>query len=194
MQKELIDEWQWVSRVEVVPIEILKINVRDYLHLIRYEGEAKEIRNKLYGKRDIMISVEGRIYGLSLLWREAEYNFALWEKVPDLDWEDAYREFLPKVIAAEEPIKYYAELMKFIALLRDGHTYVIPPSDITPPYAVPIQTSYIEGKHIITRLPEDCGVPPYSELLAVNGVSLTEYLEQKIYPYIWHEKLNGKFW
>lgn len=140
-----------------------------------------------------MISLEQRIYGLSLLWREAEYNFAFWNKLPGLDWNAAYCEYLPKVIAAEDPLQYYGELMKFMALLRDGHTFVKMPEEIRPPYCVPIRTSYCEGKHIITMLPKDCGVPLYSEILAINEMPLCDYLSEKIYPYIWHEKPDGKF-
>lgn len=140
-----------------------------------------------------MITLDERIYGLSLLWREAEYNFAFWDKLPGLDWNAAYRAYLPKVIAAEDPLQYYGELMKFMALLRDGHTYVTMPEEIKPPYCVPIGTSFCEGRHILTTVPKNCGVPLYSEILAINDMSLCDYLSEKVNPYIWHEKPDGQF-
>ncbi len=141
----------------------------------------------------MQITTEERIYGLSLLWKEAAYNFAYWDERPELDWDKAYTEFLPKVIAAEEPLRYYSELMRFIALLKDGHSYVNPPNEIKPPYAVPFGTSFVEGKHVANELPADSGVPLYSEILAVNGVPLADYLEKYIHPYIYHEKPDGVF-
>lgn len=41
-----------------------------------------------------------RIAGLSLFWSEARYSFVYFGRVPSLDWNQAYLEFLPKVIAA----------------------------------------------------------------------------------------------
>ena len=40
-----------------------------------------------------------KLYGLSLFWQEANYNFAFFDQVPDLDWDAAYREFIPRVLS-----------------------------------------------------------------------------------------------
>ncbi|MCI8789344.1 MAG: hypothetical protein HFH92_09585 [Lachnospiraceae bacterium] len=50
----------------------------------------------------MQISMEERIHGLSLLWREAEYNFAYWDELPEIDGNARCREFLPIVMAAED--------------------------------------------------------------------------------------------
>lgn len=68
------------------------------------------------------LSLEERVYGLSLIWKEAEYNFPFWNRLEGLDWDKAYREALPKVTAASDMREYYLELSRFISLLRDGHT------------------------------------------------------------------------
>ena len=39
-----------------------------------------------------------KLFGLSLIWQEANYNFAFFDQVPDLDWDSAYRAFLPRVL------------------------------------------------------------------------------------------------
>ncbi len=74
-----------------------------------------------------MLTTEERIYTLSYLWKEAEYNFAFWEKRRDIDWDREYKKFLPLVINAKSDLEYYLLLMRFYALLRDGHTSVMPP-------------------------------------------------------------------
>jgi len=65
-----------------------------------------------------------KLYGLSLLWQEANYNFAFFDQVPDLDWDSAYQAFIPVVLATESTYDYYQELKRFVALLEDGHTRV----------------------------------------------------------------------
>ena len=46
---ELVDDWEWVSRTEVMPIEVIEIRVKDYWDTISFSEEAKEIQRKLYG-------------------------------------------------------------------------------------------------------------------------------------------------
>jgi len=46
---ELVDAWEWVSRTEVKPIEVIEIRVKDYWDTISFSEEAKEIQRKLYG-------------------------------------------------------------------------------------------------------------------------------------------------
>ena len=78
----------------------------------------------------LCLSVAERLYGLSLIWQEANYNFAFFDRVPDLDWDASYREYIPRVISAEDSFAYYELLSRFTALLQDGHTAVIPPKSL----------------------------------------------------------------
>ncbi len=70
------------------------------------------------------LSVSEKLYGLSLFWSEVSYNFAFFDQVPDLNWDSAYLEFIPRVIASESTYEYYRELQRFCALLKDGHTNI----------------------------------------------------------------------
>lgn len=141
----------------------------------------------------LQLSVEERIYGLSLLWREAEYNFAYWDELPEVDWNARYREFLPIVMAAEDSLVYYTELMRFLAVLRDGHTYVRMPEELKPPYIYKFGTTYAEGRHLLWGKPKSCEVPLLSRIVAVNGTPVEEYVEKYILPYFWHENMEHCF-
>lgn len=141
----------------------------------------------------LQLSVEERVYGLSLLWREAEYNFAYWDERPEVDWNARYREFLPIVMAAEDSLVYYTELMRFLAVLRDGHTYVQMPGELKPPYVYKFATSYAEGKHLLVGKPKSCEIPLPSRIIAVNGMPVEEYVEKYILPYYWHENMTYLF-
>ena len=41
---------EWISRTEVKPVEVIEIQVKEYLHTITFSEEAREIQEKLYGK------------------------------------------------------------------------------------------------------------------------------------------------
>lgn len=47
---ELVDEWEWISRKEVKPIEIIEICVKDYWHTITFSDAAKAIQKEMYGE------------------------------------------------------------------------------------------------------------------------------------------------
>ena len=46
---EKFDDWQWISRSEAVPVEVICIRVEDYIHTISFSEQAKEIQKKLFG-------------------------------------------------------------------------------------------------------------------------------------------------
>ena len=48
---EQIDDWQWISYVEVTPVEIVKIAVKDYWHTVTFSSEASNINNLLYANQ-----------------------------------------------------------------------------------------------------------------------------------------------
>jgi len=41
-------------------------------------------------KNSVCLSVAERLYGLSLIWQEANYNFAFFDRVPNLDWDASH--------------------------------------------------------------------------------------------------------
>ena len=44
-----LDEWQWVSEQDCIPVEVTKIGVADYWDTITFSEDAKEIETELYG-------------------------------------------------------------------------------------------------------------------------------------------------
>lgn len=144
------------------------------------------------------ITDELKIYELSLIWKEAEYNFAFWEQLSDtLDWDKAYKKALSAVLKTQNLREYYWELKKFVSLLRDGHTYVWSPKCITesPEYSskLPIRTRLVGGKRVIDNVKPAAydKVKRWSILNKVNGIDFEEYAASGIYPYIWHEKKDS---
>jgi len=141
------------------------------------------------------LTLEEKIYGLSLLWKEAEYNFAFWDNLKDLDWSKAYIEALKKVMETNDDREYYLELSKFISLLRDGHTGIKFPDGMLEMYGtLPIEVLYFDKKHIIINTIKEFEDKIFSEIISINEVPVQQYIEEKIFPYIWHEKFDSAYW
>lgn len=144
---------------------------------------AKEELDKSYS-----LSKEDKLYGLSLFWKEASYNFAFFDQVPNLDFDKAYRDFIPKIIATETTYDYYRELMKFNALLQDGHTNVFLPKGLSSKHVDWPAVGITEANHlaIITKvdLKLQTKIPLGSSIVSVNGIDLDSHLKANVMPYI----------
>lgn len=144
------------------------------------------------------ISNEQKIYELSLIWKEAEYNFAFWNDLgKSIDWDKEYKIALDRVLKTKNLYEYYKELMRFVSLLKDGHTCVWYPKEIyeSKEYfsSLPIYVEYIDNKYVITNVDVTLKdrIPRFSFIKKINGINIDEYIEENIYPYIWHEKKDS---
>lgn len=135
------------------------------------------------------LSVAERLEGLSTVWMEARYNFPFFDQVPELDWNAAYRELIPRVLEEQTPAEYYRTLQRFAALLHDGHTRVTGPwgFDTYPDWDQPwILLRPMGRRALIENVGRAAAGPlsPGDELVAVNGVPLSEHLEANILPLV----------
>ena len=129
------------------------------------------------------ITKEQKIYELSLIWKKAEYNFAFWDNLyKTFDWDKEYREALDKVINTNNLYDYYLELMRFITLLKDGHTSVWFPKEIiySKDYFsfLPIEVQFIDNKYVITNIDESLVdiTSRYSIIKQINGMNIVKIL------------------
>ena len=135
------------------------------------------------------LTTSQKIYGLSMIWKEADYNFPLFKQRPALNWDSAYQAFVPKALSAQSTIDYYRVLLRFVALLRDGHTQVTMPPWVFRRHVFDqpkISLTAVQGKAIVSNTEEALvsDIPIGSEIVAVDGVPTSEYLEREVYPYI----------
>ena len=135
------------------------------------------------------LSEAERIAGLSLFWSEAKYNFAHFNNVPQLDWDQAYLDFLPQVIAASDTRSYYEVLMRFAPLLRDGHTNIYPPEALEDNFYArpPLRTALIGGKVLVTFVGsaqlEKQDIHVGDEITSIDGVEVKQYAHEHVEPY-----------
>ncbi len=131
-----------------------------------------------------------KIAGLSKVWSEAKFGFANFDLVPSLNWDSAYLAFIPKVEATKTISDYYNVLKQFNQLLRDGHSRIMEPLSLfeQTTFSVPLQVKCIEGKAIITSLPDNMHrsstIKAGDEIVAIDGVPVQNYIKNKIAPFI----------
>lgn len=134
------------------------------------------------------LTEEEKLYGLSLFWKEASYNFAFFDQVPDLDFDSAYREYIPRVLATENTYEYYRELMRFNALLQDGHTNVYLPEGLAAKHAdwPAVYMTEAGQEAIVSKVDValQSEIPLGSSIIYVEGKDLETHLRTNIMPYI----------
>lgn len=138
------------------------------------------------------LTAEEKIYGLSKLWQEVNYNFVYMDKVDREAWEGSFRSTIQNVLYTANDYQYYRELQKFCALLKDGHTNVYLPEGIDTliynsdfgDYRLFLEN--VDGEVIITRVNESKKheLPIGSRVLEVNWVPVWDYIDQYVAPYI----------
>lgn len=140
-----------------------------------------------------MLTTEERIYTLSYLWKEAEYNYAFWSIHTEIDWDAEYRKLIPLAINAKSDLEYYLLLMRFYALLRDGHTSVMPPYELVQNRSVPFHIVRAEGKFLLSEVINGREELLLSEVTQIQGLPVNEYVEKYVYPFYWHELPESLF-
>lgn len=126
-----------------------------------------------------------RIYDLSLLWKQVSDIFPYFDLRP-LDWDAAYRDFLPKVLTAEDEKAFHLLLAEFLNLLGDGHTdYTLPASLLEQTGFLPFSLRCAGGNYYIHKITP--GGEPFllARVEAVNGQPL-EVLLKEVFRYCYH--------
>jgi carboxyl-terminal processing protease len=132
------------------------------------------------------LTPDEKIFGLSQFWQEAKNNFAYFDKVPNLNWDAAYREYIPKVLATKNRFEYVLVLRRFCALLKDGHTNIYAPNDLDVWGSLPINViSFGERVFVGNVLKSEAkNFPIGTEVLSVNGQPVAEYVHKELEPMI----------
>lgn len=193
---------QWHVDGDRISVEFRASDDLQYNHDIykRWSSQGRHF-SKMFKDWQLIPPVEmseaERIAGFARLWSEVKYNFAFFDQVPEIDWDQMLIEYIPKVQAAKTSVDYYKVLRRCIALLKDGHTSVWGPSN-EPKCELPIQVQAVRNQAVIVQVyPIDKirSDKLKDELLAANlelgdvikhidGQSVQQILAEEIYPFI----------
>lgn len=131
---------------------------------------------------------EEKVAGLSLLWSQAKYNFVNFDHA-NVDWDKTYLDYLSQVKSTKTTTEYYKVLQKFYAQLKDGHTNVYFPKELSKEVnsRPPMRTELIEGRVFITKVFSDSlqkdGIIPGLEILKIDDVPVLTYAGEFAAPY-----------
>ncbi len=127
-----------------------------------------------------------KIWGLTKFWSEAKYNFAYFDQTP-VDWDSAYQAFIPQVLATPSTWDYYQVLLRFCALLRDGHTNVYIPNDLyTSSRYRQLVTEFLGNRLYVTNAPQRYADKKLlgAEVIQINGQPTRQWMAEHILPYV----------
>jgi carboxyl-terminal processing protease len=148
-----------------------------------YENKA------LSGSYKPTLTAAEKAAGVSIFWHQVRSDFAFFDHVPDLDWGATYLKFLEKVETTSSTEEYYRVLMQLAPLLRDGHTNIYPPEELSSKFysRPPLRTELIEGKVIVTRIDNERLkelVSVGDEIVEIDGVPVHTYAETYVNPFV----------
>jgi carboxyl-terminal processing protease len=135
------------------------------------------------------LPVEEHIAGLSRIWAAARDGFVWFDHVPDLDWDRAYLDTIPRVIASEATEAYCRELTRFMALLRDAHSNVYVPKEIAAHfYSRPgVRTAKVQKCVLVMDIIDNDlsqqGLSVGDEILSIDGIDVERYAQDHVAPY-----------
>jgi C-terminal processing protease CtpA/Prc len=136
------------------------------------------------------LTEDEKVAGLSKFWSEARFNFPFFSRLPDLNWDREYMDYLPQVRAAPTTADYYRVMMRFAATLHDGHTSVSPPDKLynTLSAQPAFDAQLIEEKVLVTGVYDPAlsaqGIRVGAEIVTIGGQPVREYAETSVAPYV----------
>lgn len=137
-----------------------------------------------------------KIYGLSKAWKEADKNFVFFDQIPDLDWDQEYQNFIPKVLETTSTYDYYKVLQSFYSLLNDGHTRVVVPWQlrITQEVNPPFKTELVDGKVFVSEIFNDTltsrGLMVGMEITKIDDIEVHKYASEMVKPYVFYSTIQ----
>lgn len=135
------------------------------------------------------ITKSERLYGLSVIWKEMDYNFPYFNEYPNINWDSLYISYVEKVEPEISDKEYYKYLSEFISVFHEGHTTIVSPSIFkNNKRALKIWPSFIDNKVIVIGIGEKYKeqIPLLSEIVEINNVPVLKYIDQNITPYFSH--------
>ncbi len=144
----------------------------------------------------IRLTPDQQVEGFVRMWAEIKYNFANFDLVPELDWDQVLAEYLPRVRQEQTLREYNRLLAECVSRLKDGHTDVYTRfrsfSDVAEVFASALpelRVRPIEGKAVITEVGLSPDVVKASlhrgdEITHIDGRAVRDVLQKDIYPYV----------
>ena len=131
------------------------------------------------------MTVTEKISYFSKLWKEICNVFPYFDK-REIDFDRAYLEYLPRIMASGTDREYCLLLSEFINLLGDGHTDFSFPIHLRNEEGfLPFRMIHINGSYYLHSVPQGCQSYRLAEVFSINGEPLDDILS-RAFRYIYH--------
>lgn len=142
---------------------------------------------EIIGIKDLpnKITNDEKVYWLSQIWSEIKYNFVNIDRIK-FDLDSLYKSYIPLVLTTKNDFEYYRTLQKFMAGMHDGHSEVVADFYAYSDY-IPITFKDFNKKVYIVsvrKIPELDSTWIGAELIEIEDIPTTQFLESKIFPYV----------
>ena len=121
------------------------------------------------------MTLQEKVYDLSAIWRHCAFVFPHFHRC-GVNWDEAYREYIPRALATETDREHALLMMEFVNLLGDGHTDISLNREITDRIGYfPFPLDFAEGEYHIQG----------EKVLHIDGIPMDELVE-RAKRYVYH--------
>ncbi|MGM9602483.1 MAG: S41 family peptidase [Faecousia sp.] len=131
------------------------------------------------------MNLTDRIADLSMLWKQASLVFPYFDQ-QKIDWDQTYREYLPKVMNAKTDREFHLLLAEFMNLLGDGHTdYLLPKALQEDTGYLPFTLRFVQDTYCIDGIISEHQAYSRAQVVSINGIPFSELI-QEVFRYSYH--------
>ena len=113
-----------------------------------------------------------RVVALSSIWAAAREVYPYFDRL-EIGWDEAYRDYLSRVMDESDNLKSWLLLAEFMRLLNDGHTTAVLPRALTAARGhFPYRFTQLGDRFLITEAP--CRSALLREATGIDGLSMAE--------------------
>jgi len=117
-----------------------------------------------------------RLWALSSLWATAKEVYPYFDRL-ETDWDQAYRDAIPQLLAEEDGLPVWLSLCAFVRLLNDGHSLVTLPRALRERCGhTPFRLAHVGEGFLVTEAAEPELL--LRQLLAIDGVPIPQLVER----------------
>ena len=119
-----------------------------------------------------------RIADLSMIWKQVSLVFPYFDRLA-IDWDQTYREYLPKAVNAKTDREFHLLLAEFLNLLGDGHTdYSFPKAVQEEAGYLPFTLRFVRDTYCV-----DAMIPEYrsfscAQVTSINGIPFPDFAKE----------------
>ncbi len=128
-----------------------------------------------------------RLLALFRYWNMIAYFFPH-KQLIDKNWDDVLKEYIPKIIEANDELAYKLTLLQLIGEVQDTHANIWQRDEKLDSFfgknIVPIKIQFVENKAIVTKvfdsLMSSSKIKTGDEIILINKVSVEDVVKEKI--------------